>query len=261
MRSDLVARLISAAVLIPIALYVVWAGGWWLAAGSAAFAWIMAYEWAGISDRKRLVFVTAFLGAAASPAWLVYGWLGAGAVLLLAVLSGVILSSRRLIAAGGALYTALPPVFLLVLREGEWDGRTAALIIMATVWASDAAAYFAGRGFGGPALSPKDSPNKTWSGALGAVMSTMLCGLIAAGLVGGDRVVWLVFGAGVSIVAQLGDFYESLIKRRFGVKDAGSILPGHGGLMDRVDGFGAVCVVSVLAFSLYPQLVELLRLS
>ncbi|MEM7767596.1 MAG: phosphatidate cytidylyltransferase, partial [Pseudomonadota bacterium] len=148
---------------------------------------------------------------------------------------------------------------LLALREGPWDGQAAALIFMAIVWASDSAAYFAGRGFGGPALSP-GSPNKTWSGALGAVFCCMLCGAIAAGLVGGDQLAWVCVGGMISVIAQAGDLLESSLKRRFGVKDASGLVPGHGGVMDRVDGLGAVCVAGGLILAAAPGLVAALGL-
>ncbi|MEM9740882.1 MAG: phosphatidate cytidylyltransferase, partial [Pseudomonadota bacterium] len=122
---------------------------------------------------------------------------------------------------------------------------------------SDSGAYFAGRGFGGPPLSA-DSPNKTWSGAFGAVICSVLAGAIAAGLLKADLLVWLVFGAVLSVVAQFGDLFESQIKRQFGVKDASGLVPGHGGVMDRVDGLGAVCVLAVAAFLAFPGLVSTL---
>lgn len=213
-----------------------------------------------MTKRASHVYPIAMLAAAASLAVIPFGWTaGAGIVAAGAVVSALLVKDR-LSACLGFLYTAVPPLCLFLLREGAWDGRSAALIFMSTVWASDAAAYFAGRGFGGPSLSPKDSPHKTWSGAIGAVLSTTLCGLTAAGLVGGSYVVWLIVGASVSIVAQLGDHFESVIKRRFGVKDTGSIMPGHGGLLDRVDGLGAVCVVTLAMFIIFPNLVSLLGL-
>ena len=148
----------------------------------------------------------------------------------------------------------------MCIRDRSWNGRAAALILMGMVWASDSGAYFAGRYFGGPLLSPKDSPNKTWSGAIGAVVATALCGPIAAEVFHAPLMRWIVFAAVLSIVCQYGDLIESRFKRRFGAKDASSILPGHGGLMDRVDGLGAVCVVSVSLFTIAPNLVGFMGL-
>jgi phosphatidate cytidylyltransferase len=143
---------------------------------------------------------------------------------------------------------------LYLLRDGPWDGRAAALFFMSFVWASDAAAYFTGRGLGGPRLLPSESPNKTWSGALGAVTACGLCGLAAADIEMASFPVWIAAGVAISMVAQMGDLFESGLKRRFKVKDAGTLLPGHGGVLDRVDGLGAVCILGSLALHAFPGL-------
>ena len=131
---------------------------------------------------------------------------------------------------------------------------------MGTVWASDTGAYFAGRGFGGPPLAPKDSPSKTWSGAIGAMICSGLCGLIAAGLLDASRISWLFAGFAISIVAQWGDLFESSLKRRYGVKDTSGFLPGHGGVMDRVDGLGMAAVFCAATMALSAPLHGLLGL-
>lgn len=259
-RGELALRLASAAVLIPFALVVVWQGGWALAAGAALFALAMGYEWSRMSGQ--------------GPAWLLMGALAAingalpligfapaiGLLALAAVLFALMAGRQRWLAAFGVLYAGGMPLGLQGLREGPWQGEAAALIFMAIVWASDSAAYFAGRGFGGPPLST-DSPNKTWSGALGAVFCCMLCGVIAAGLLGGDRLAWVLTGAAISVTAQGGDLLESSLKRRFGVKDASGLVPGHGGVMDRVDGLGAVCVIAGLILAASPAFVSALGLA
>ncbi len=256
---ELVLRVISAAVLIPFALYVVWAGDWWLSFGAGVFAAAMGFEWSRMSGHR--------------PAWLLIVSVGGLNLLLplqtvetfcaLLLVAAVVfaLVNRRdgVTAAFGVLYAGGMPFALQLLRGGPWDGQGAALILMATVWASDSAAYFAGRGFGGPALT-SDSPNKTWSGAIGAVFAGMLCGLIAAGLLSAGQWVWALAGGCVSVVAQLGDLFESQLKRRFGVKDASGLVPGHGGVMDRVDGLGAVCIVAVTVFLAAPGIAERLGL-
>ncbi len=262
---DLALRIASAAVLIPFALFVVHRGGWWLGAGAALFAGAMAFEWARMSGQKGGALAIAGLAAAnlAYPA-LSSGQPALGFTIGGLVATGLVLAALNTRAAPlalfGALYAGGMPLALQALRGGPWDGAAAALILMAIVWASDSAAYFAGRGFGGPALSPRDSPNKTWSGALGAVLCSALSGMIAAGLLGASQVVWALFGAGLSAVAQGGDLFESQLKRRFGVKDASGLVPGHGGVMDRVDGLGAVCVATVMLFLLLPALVSTLGL-
>ena len=259
-RGELALRLMSAAVLMPAGLLVVWFGGWWLACACALVALLMAYEWASMSDSAPAWALMA--GAAITPlAYQLGGWSYAVAAMASGALLVALVGRGKLVAMVGVVLAALAPIMLLALREGPWDGRAAALIFMSTVWASDAGAYFAGRGFGGPALAPRDSPNKTWSGAVGAVLSTILCGLIAAGLLDVAYLPWIIVGALISIVAQVGDLLESQAKRRFGVKDSGSLLPGHGGVLDRVDGLGAVCIVTVTAFLASPGLVRLLGLS
>jgi len=252
-RGDLALRVVSASILIPFALYVVWAGGWVLAWAAALFAGVMAYEWCRMSGDRPVWLLVATVALAnlavpvASTAPVSF------ALALVAGLFGLLNARVFALAAFGALYAGGLPFALQLLREGPWEGRAAALILMAIVWASDSAAYFAGRGFGGPPLSD-DSPNKTWSGALGAVVCAVLSGLIAAGIMGADRLAWAMFAGGVSLIAQLGDLFESGLKRRFGVKDASGLVPGHGGVMDRVDGFGAVCVAAVALFLVSPAI-------
>ena len=147
----------------------------------------------------------------------------------------------------GLLYAGLPAVSLIWLRA-QPDGFSLVMWAMALVWATDVFAYFAGRGIGGPKIWPAISPNKTWAGLIG--------GATAAGMFSalfGHFAEWeqspallLLFGVLLAIVAQAGDFFESWLKRRAGVKDSGKLLPGHGGLMDRVDGLVPVaCVVAL----------------
>lgn len=257
-RSELALRVISALVLIPFALFVVHQGGAWLAVGAALFAAVMGYEWCRMSGQGPVWLAAGVLAAInlaffAVPASWVSAALGGFALIF-----GALHGRGFALGAFGMLYAGGLPFALQVLREGgPWDGQAAALILMAIVWASDSGAYFAGRGFGGPALS-MDSPNKTWSGAFGAVICSMLSGAIAAGILEANLTAWLAFGAGISVIAQLGDLFESQIKRQFGVKDASGLVPGHGGVMDRVDGLGAVCVLAVAIFLAVPGLVELL---
>jgi len=186
---------------------------------------------------------------------------GLGALILCAAAAAALhpLARERSASGFAVLYTSGMPLALYALREGPWDGVAAALIIMGIVWASDSAAYFAGRGFGGPPLSP-ESPGKTWTGSLGAVVCSVLCGIIAARITGGSVFEWAVFGGLISVLAQLGDLFESRIKRRYGVKDASGLVPGHGGVMDRVDGLGLVCVFSAVALYIWPALRQTLGL-
>ena len=261
--SNLGLRLISAAVLIPFGLAAVWTGGWALAVACAATAAVMAWEWSRISGHPQPAGLIAFaaLACLGLP-------LGLPVVTLGIVAAGVAFASigarggwgHRGSAVFGLLYVTLLPASLWLLREGPWEGRSAALYFMSFVWASDAAAYFTGRSLGGPRLLPKESPNKTWSGAIGAVVACIGCGIAAAHLEHVSPLNWIVAGAAVSVVAQAGDLFESGVKRRFKVKDSGTILPGHGGVMDRVDGLGAVSLIAALLFHSVPKLPEMLGL-
>lgn len=260
--NELALRLASAAVLIPFGLFVVNEGGPVLALGCALFAGLMAYEWVRMTASPALTWLVllAFLPSLIAP--LLGLPLAVITLFVLALPAARVhpLQSEQLMSSLGYLYVAGMPLALYILREGPWDGRTTALIIMAIVWGSDSAAYFAGRGFGGPPLTP-ESPSKTWSGALGAVIFTTVCGGVAARITGGDVMTWLISGAILSILAQSGDLMESMIKRRYGVKDASGLVPGHGGVLDRVDGLGIVCIVASIALLSVPEYVVRLGLS
>ena len=147
--------------------------------------------------------------------------------------------------AVGMLYAGLPSLSLIYL-EGQYDGNGLTLWTLAIVWATDIGAYFAGRRIGGPRLAPVLSPNKTWAGLIGGMACAILVGLVLAHWL--HVPLRLAVCAGVlAIAAQGGDLYESAMKRRAGVKDSGRILPGHGGVMDRLDGVVPVaCAVAAL---------------
>ncbi|MEM9225824.1 MAG: phosphatidate cytidylyltransferase [Pseudomonadota bacterium] len=261
-RNELALRLVSAAVLIPFGLYVVWSGGVYLAAGCALFAALMAYEWVRMSASPLMNVMVPLAIIPPLVAGIIGAPAGAVALIACALSAGGLhpLARERLMSGFAILYTSGMPLALFALRDGPWDGAAAALIFMAIVWASDSAAYFAGRGFGGPSLS-SDSPSKTWSGAVGAILCSVLCGVIAARITGGDVLAWALTGGLISAGAQWGDLFESSLKRRFGVKDASGLVPGHGGVLDRVDGLGMVCVMTALIFYASPFVVGILGLA
>lgn len=259
---DLGLRLMSAIALIPFGLFTVWAGGTLLAIACGLFAALMAYEWVRMTASPTMKWIVALAILPFIPAafgellWSV--WALIGAVLVASLIHPI--GKKRGAESFGMIYVAGMPLALYLLRMGPWDGVAAALIFMGIVWGSDSAAYFSGRLLKGPLLHP-DSPSKTWSGAIGAVVFSMLCGLLAAHLTSGNQIVWVFMGGLISIVAQLGDLFESTLKRRYGIKDSSGFVPGHGGLLDRVDGLGLVCGVTVLAFLFAPALVRVLGLN
>ncbi|MGB3624498.1 MAG: phosphatidate cytidylyltransferase [Henriciella sp.] len=260
---ELLLRLLSAAVLIPFALFVVSQGGTALGLSCALFAAVMGYEWARMTASPNMPLAAVFSALPAIAATFSGFELAALVLLICGAVVGALHPSSvsdKVGAAFGLFYSAGLPLALFLLRDGDWNGQAAALILMGTVWASDSGAYFAGKGFGGPPLSPKDSPSKTWSGALGAVLCSALCGLIAAGILDTERVPWLFAGIAISVSAQWGDLFESSLKRRFGVKDTSGFLPGHGGVMDRVDGLGMACVVGLVVLTVFEPLPGLLGL-
>ena len=203
-RSNLTLRVISSAVMAPVTIAVAWIGGWLFVLFWAAAACIVLWEWSHLVIGARPVRYATFA------AWMLAGLAYAG-VLLLAP---------------------------LVLRRDPALGFMALIFLFAVVWATDIAAYFAGRAIGGPRLWVAVSPNKTWSGAVGGALGGVAAGLAACALGGLDlapRLAAVAFA--LSVASQAGDLLESAIKRHFGAKDASHLIPGHGGVMDRLDGF------------------------
>ncbi len=157
------------------------------------------------------------------------------------------MSGRSFWAIGGVIYIGLATATLVALRE--ISELYLVLTVIGIVIATDTGAYFAGRTFGGPKIAPKISPSKTWSGLAGGMMAAA----ILASAVGSHFEAFALWqplvGGGLAVVAQAGDFFESWMKRRAGVKDSGSLIPGHGGLLDRADGLLAVLfAVAILLF-------------
>jgi phosphatidate cytidylyltransferase len=179
---------------------------------------------------------------------------GAGLGIGLAVLGAAIVFSAARHETGGepqwlalgTLWVALPCVLLLWLARPEGGGRATVLWIFAIVWATDIGAYALGRLIGGWRLAPRWSPRKTWAGLIGGVACAALAGWAAAGLLGSPALPLVLPSAGLAIIGQFGDLAESVAKRRFGVKDSSGLIPGHGGLLDRLDGLLAVIPAAAL---------------
>jgi len=180
----------------------------------------------------------------------------AGMIAIGAMLSGGVMAAwpRRYPASdpslwgpAGVIYAGAALVSPVLLRNDPDLGLAALVFLFAIVWATDVFAYLTGRTFGGALLWPQVSPNKTWAGAIGGLGGGVAAGILAAYAVAGTNpIVAGVLALLLSIVAQCGDLFESAVKRRFGAKDAGSLIPGHGGLMDRLDGFLFAAVVALL---------------
>jgi len=237
-------RILSALVLAPVALALVYLGGVAFALLVGLAAALMAIEWSRLcQDTGGLVLeiatVLAVVGAVAAAALgatviaLVATPLGAAAVLMLAATRG----GRPWWAAIGVIYVALPSIALIWLRALPEIGLGIVIWLFVAVWATDSLAYFTGRGLGGPKLAPRISPNKTWSGLAGGMLGAALAGgALAAAFDLGPPLPMAGAGALVALIAQAGDLWESAVKRRFSVKDSGRLIPGHGGVLDRLDG-------------------------
>jgi phosphatidate cytidylyltransferase len=156
-------------------------------------------------------------------------------------------AARRAWVAAGLPYAGAIAFAPIVLRFGGEEGFLAILFLFATVWATDICAYFTGRAIGGPKLMPSVSPKKTWSGALGGTVAAVVAALAVAKASGlGGWFALAPLAVLLSVTAQAGDLFESFLKRKFGAKDSSHLIPGHGGLMDRLDGFVAASVVAAL---------------
>jgi phosphatidate cytidylyltransferase len=250
-HSNLALRIAATAVLAPLAIAAAYFGGWsWgvlvLAVAIGLYAeWLsvvgLAWRYAPLAAGVAAILVLAFAIVTA------HFQLAALAVVIgAALIAALSPADRRLWSAAGLVYAAAAFAGAVLLRADLQTGFVAILFVFAMVWASDILGYVCGRGIGGPKLWPRVSPKKTWAGAVGGFAG---CIAIAAGfaLAGAGKVLPLILIGGLlSVTSQLGDLLESAVKRRFDVKDSSQIIPGHGGLMDRLDGFVAAVVVAAL---------------
>ncbi|RDE05073.1 phosphatidate cytidylyltransferase [Sphingomonas aracearum] len=244
---ELAIRTAAGVTMIAAAALALWAGDlvFWLFC--SVLGLVMMYEWGGLDRATPRAIRLAQLAVgvplailsplAAGPGFFALGLIAGAAFFIVIV-------TRRPQLAFGAVYVGLPILALLLIRE-EPRGIEFTFWTLAVVWAADTGAYFSGRTFGGPKLMPRVSPNKTWAGLGG--------GIVAAGLFG----VAMHYGTGLplrmvlaspalAVLAQAGDLYESWLKRRVGAKDSGTLIPGHGGVLDRLDGLVPVAPVAAL---------------
>lgn len=247
-------RAASALVLAPAAVLGIWAGGVWFLGLMMAACGLLAVEWAMMSARhawRVMAGAVAFgLFAAMIAAHIEQLSLSLVMLVFCAAAAGLFARSRgqeALDASYGVLYLGWPAVLLIWLRDGSTDvGLYWTVFAFVIAWSSDIMAYLVGSTVGGPKLWPRFSPNKTWSGFIGGLAAGMVAGALMATFFDmGLGMVWgAALGLATAIATMAGDLWESALKRRYGVKDAGNLIPGHGGLLDRVDGlmFAAVVV-------------------
>jgi phosphatidate cytidylyltransferase len=252
--ADLLPRLLSAVVLMTAALLSLWLGGAvfdliWLFAAVA-----VGYEWQRLIAARRPILrcLITTLGLVAGALFLAetrtisaFVVLGASGVAI-ALLAG---RDRRIWAFCGIAYAATLPISLGALHRPEDYGTRSIVWLFAIVWGTDVLAYFAGRLIGGPKLWPRVSPSKTWSGTLSGVFAGAVLGSAIGGHGLGSKAQALLFvlGLAAAAVSQAGDILESWVKRRFGAKDSSGLIPGHGGFMDRLDGFIAAAAFAATA--------------
>jgi len=254
MHTELKLRILSGIVMAVVVLFATWAGGLVFQILSVAIALLVYYEW---STMTRLPEVDFQANA--------FGWLSqivvAGLILsgefglTIPVLSGfaivsllwVLLRKGSFWQPGGIVYAGLTGISLSAIRGDDSVGLIAMLFIFAVVWATDILAYFTGRAIGGPKLAPRISPGKTWSGAIGGAVSGVIAGVaLVLSQFSLDDFRLPALALVLSVASQCGDLFESHIKRKFGAKDSSKLIPGHGGVMDRVDGLVFACFAALL---------------
>jgi len=249
----LLPRILSALVLAPLALAAVWFGSVSFAVLAAITGGVAAWEWTRLCLGRfgpggwvlvLMTVVVTILGPQ-FPLAAVAAFVWAGVTAPLAQTSA---GRSKLWMAGGAFYIGMPLLALVWVRELD---RATLLWLLFVIWATDIGAYVAGRLIGGPKLLPRVSPKKTWAGLLGGVSLAAVVGWVVAGYCSLNPLLMAAVSAGLGVVAQAGDLAESWVKRYFGVKDSSGIIPGHGGVLDRIDGLLAtapVVAVTCLAF-------------
>jgi phosphatidate cytidylyltransferase len=253
---NLLMRVIAGAVLAPVAIAIAYAGGWpWITLVTLA-AIGLYIEWLTIvgAGREMRVVGVGTIALAIAGCCLALGGIDAALLALVLGLAGIACFSpeRRRWSAAGFGYAAVAQLASVWVRLDPEMGFVTLVFVLLIVWATDIGGYVAGRGIGGPKLWPRVSPKKTWAGAIGGFLASLI---VAAGfaMFGSNKsdptltlkmAPLLLLAAVLSIASQLGDLFESAVKRRFGVKDSSHVIPGHGGLMDRLDGFVAAVLLA-----------------
>jgi phosphatidate cytidylyltransferase len=251
---NLLMRIAAALVLAPLAIAAAYAGGWWWAVLVTLGAVGLFVEWQMVTcaERNVAVIVSGIVALVLATPFLAVGRVEAALVVLALGLVAVAVRSSppRIWVIAGYLYAAAAQLASVAVRIDKAEGLSALILVLLVVWATDIGGYFAGRGIGGPKLWPRVSPKKTWAGAIGGFAASLAVAIGFSALGQGKALPLLVVAAALSIAAQFGDLFESALKRRFGVKDSSHIIPGHGGIMDRLDGFVAAIVLAAIFGSL-----------
>jgi phosphatidate cytidylyltransferase len=250
--NNLTLRVLSALVLAPLAVVAAYYGTWPFALFWGAAAIAVLWEWIALVAGSSYPLMFASCGGAIAIAGFV-AWLERPVAALLMVGLGVLAAAifapaeRRLWVSVGIGYAGAMLLAPMFLRADDNYGFAVIVLLFAVVWTTDVLGYFAGRIFGGPKLLPSVSPKKTWSGAIAGSLGAIVAALLIVGLFGSfNKVAIAIVALVLSVASQIGDLVESWIKRRFNAKDSGRLIPGHGGVMDRLDGFWAAAVLGCM---------------
>ncbi|TCA00970.1 phosphatidate cytidylyltransferase [Rhizobium leguminosarum] len=258
MQQELKLRIVSGLILAAIVLAATWYGALAFRVLAVVIGLLIYYEWSKMTGIARDWVANAV------------GWIGEAAIAFLVLvgnfefavgmLAGVTAVGIALIILQGTsrwlpvglFYAGATGLALAAIRGDDRLGLYAMLFVFAVVWATDILAYFVGRALGGPKLAPSISPGKTWSGAIGGAVSAVVAGVVLVHfLLPGAEIIAAGVAFVLSVFSQSGDLFESFIKRKFGVKDSSRLIPGHGGVMDRVDGLIFACFSAFLLAGLF----------
>jgi len=255
--SELGLRVVSAIVMLIFTIGISVIGGWPFALFCAAISLLVFYEWQKMVsvtpfDVPEVILTVGFLFIVAGALFGFFWW-----ALIAFLIVGLVLEliskgeerSEILWIGLGALYCAIPVFALPLVREV--GGIDVLFLLFFVVWATDIGAYFAGRKFGGPKVLPSVSPKKTWSGAIGGALAAIIFAYVVA-QISPELGIWpaMILALVLSVVSQMGDFFESWVKRLHNVKDSSNLIPGHGGVLDRVDGLVTAALVLALWLAL-----------
>ena len=248
--SNTAIRIVSALVLAPVAIAAAYYDGWAFACFWALAAIAVMWEWTSLVVGPSNLVFGAGASAIAAAAVVIERGRPIAAIMLIALgaLASAIFApaGRRAFVIGGVGYAGSLMLAPLVLRADAQWGLAAIVFLFGVVWTTDILGYFAGRAMGGPKLAPSISPKKTWSGAVAGALGAIIFAAVMARFISVDGAVLVACALVLSAVSQAGDLFESALKRMFGAKDASRLIPGHGGVMDRLDGFWAAALFGAI---------------